>query len=80
MTKFIAEISSNHNSSLNRCMKLIDEAKRVGCYAVKFQVFKINRLFHKSILKKSKPHRDMKKWELPEKYILYYLSIQKKKK
>ncbi len=80
MTKFIAEISSNHNSSLKRCMKLIDEAKRVGCYAVKFQVFKIEKLFHKNILKKSKPHRDMKKWELPEKYIPILSKYSKKKK
>ena len=44
-----------------------------------FKVFKINKLFHKSILKKSKPHRDMKKWELPEKYIPILSKYSKKK-
>ena len=80
MTKFIAEISSNHNSSLSRCKKLIDEAKRVGCYAVKFQVFKIDKLFHNDILKKSEPHRKMKKWELPENYVPLLSKYSKKKK
>ena len=46
-TKLIAEIGSNHNKSLKRCFKLIDEAKSLGFYAVKFQLFKINQLFSK---------------------------------
>ena len=59
--KFIAEIGSNHNRSLKRCFKLIDEAKKLGFYAVKFQLFKIDNLFskdakvtYKSALKKKK--------------------------
>ena len=46
-TKFIAEIGSNHNKSLKRCYMLIDKAKELGFYAVKFQLFKINKLFSK---------------------------------
>ena len=44
-TKLIAEIGSNHNRSLKRCFKIIDEAKNLGFYAVKFQLFKIDKLF-----------------------------------
>ena len=80
MTKFIAEISSNHNSNLNRCKKLIDEAKKLNCYAVKFQVFKTNKLFHEKILNKSKPHRNMSKWELPSKFVPILSRYAKKKK
>ena len=69
MTKFISEISSNHNSSLKRCYRLIDESSKIGCYAVKFQMFKVEELFHDKILKKSKNHRALKKWELPKKFI-----------
>ena len=47
-TKFIAEIGSNHNRNLSRCYKLIDEAKKLGFYAVKFQLFKINKLYSKN--------------------------------
>lgn len=66
---FIAEVSSNHNLSLNRCKKIIKEAKNSGFEAVKFQLFKIESLFHQSILKKSKLHRQRKKWELPLDFI-----------
>jgi len=53
-TYFIAEISSNHNCNLKRCYKLIDEAKKAGFDAVKFQLFKLKELFTESTLKKKK--------------------------
>jgi sialic acid synthase SpsE len=52
-TKFIAEVCSNHNGSLNRCLKFIKTAKEIGCYGVKFQLFKTEKLFANEILKKS---------------------------
>ena len=69
MTKFISEISSNHNNNLNRSKKLIQISARLGFDIVKFQLFKIEKLFSKEILTKSKKHRDRKKWELKEEYI-----------
>ncbi len=69
MTFFIAEVSSNHSSDLERCKDFIDAASDVGCDAVKFQLFKVNQLFSKEVLEKSKPHRDREQWELPEDYI-----------
>ena len=68
-TYFIAEISSNHNCNLKRCYKLIDEAKKAGFDAVKFQLFKLKELFTESTLKKKKFLNNRKKWELPVKYI-----------
>ena len=67
--KFIAEVSSNHNSDLNRCLKFIEAAKNCGCAGVKFQLFKINELFAPEILKKSKEHRKRKEWELPTEFL-----------
>jgi sialic acid synthase SpsE len=69
MTQFISEISSNHNSNLSRSLKMIRESSRIGFDIVKFQLFKIEKLFSKEILTKSKKHRDRKKWELKEEYI-----------
>ena len=69
MTQFISEISSNHNSNLKRSLKLINVSSKIGFDIVKFQLFKIDKLFSKEILFKSKNHRDRKKWELKEKYI-----------
>ena len=56
MTKpfLIAEISSNHNADLDRATDLIKMAANVGFDAVKFQLFKIDELFSKEILDKSK--------------------------
>lgn len=77
--KYIAEISSNHNSNLQRCKKLIDIASKSGFDSVKFQLFKIEKLFHSSILKKSKKHRDRVKWEMNENYISTLYNYSKKK-
>ena len=66
---FIAEISSNHSASLQRSLKFIDVAKEIGCDAVKFQLFKIDKLFAPEILKNSKKLRDRKKWELPVEFL-----------
>lgn len=65
MVKFIAEVSSNHNSDINRSIAFIKAAAESGCNAVKFQLFKIEKLFAPEILNKSKKHRDRKNWELP---------------
>ena len=69
MVKFIAEVSSNHNKSLKRCYEFIDKASLIGCYSVKFQLFKIDQLFSRDVLKRSKEHRKRKNWELPEEFI-----------
>jgi len=47
-TKFIAEIGSNHNQDLARAFHLIDKAKDIGCWAVKFQYYKADKLWHSS--------------------------------
>ncbi len=67
--KFVAEVSSNHNQDLNRCLKFIDIASEIGCDAVKFQLFKVDQLFAPEILRESRKHRERKKWELPLEYI-----------
>lgn len=66
---FIAEISSNHNRDINRCIEFINKSKEIGFDAVKFQLFQIDKLFSNEILDKSKIHRDRSKWELPYEYI-----------
>ncbi len=66
---FIAEVSSNHNRDLNRMKEFIYASKEAGCAGVKFQLFKIDKLFSPEILEKSETHRKRKEWELPVDYI-----------
>lgn len=69
MTLIIAEISSNHNQDLDRCLRLFDVAARAGCDAVKLQVFSIEKLFRREVLDRSIEHRNRKKWELPVDFL-----------
>ena len=68
-TEFIAEVSSNHNRDLDRCIRFINVAADIGCDAVKFQLFRIDQLFAPEILLKSEKHRRRKKWELPLEFL-----------
>jgi N-acetylneuraminate synthase len=43
--KFIADIGSNHNRDLKRAFQLIETAKKIGCWGVKFQLFKADKLY-----------------------------------
>lgn len=65
MARFIAEISSNHNGDKQRCLDLISAAARCGCWGVKFQLFRIEKLFSPEVLQVSKMHRERRRWELP---------------
>ena len=69
MSFFIAEVSSNHSRDINRAIEFIDSASKVGCDAVKFQLFKIEKLFAPEILENSKQHRDRKQWELSLEFL-----------
>ena len=66
---FVAEVSSNHNRDIDRCFRLIETAARIGCSAVKFQLFRVDRLFAASILERSEEHRRRKEWELPVEFL-----------
>jgi len=66
---FIAEVSSNHNQSLARCLAFVDLAKSIGCSAIKFQLFRIEQLFSPEILAVSEQHKRRKAWELPLAFI-----------
>lgn len=66
---FVAEVSSNHNRDLERCLAFIDKAAEIGCGAVKFQLFKLQQLFAPEILAKSEAHRRREAWELPVEFL-----------
>ena len=67
--RFVAEVSSNHNRDLDRCLRFIDAAADIGCDAVKFQLFRIDELFAPEVLSRSEEHRCRKQWELPVSFI-----------
>lgn len=64
--KLIAEIGSNHNCNMDRIVKLIQKANELGFWAVKFQLFKADNLFHESMRKEISI---VKKRELPIEYL-----------
>lgn len=66
---FISEVSSNHHRDLGRCFDFIDRSSDIGCWGVKFQLFRIDELFAPEILAKSALHRRRREWELPEEFI-----------
>lgn len=66
---FVAEVSSNHQRSLARCLQFVDVAAEVGCDAVKFQLFRIDELFSPEILAGSEEHRRRRDWELPLEFV-----------
>src|SRR5665213_2340934 len=66
---FIAEASSNHDRDLSRALAFVDAAADVGCDAVKFQLFKVDRMFAPEILSRSEKHRARREWELPRAHL-----------
>lgn len=70
-TRFIAEICSNHNGDKDRALELIDCAAAAGFWGVKFQMFRIDKLWHSDLLKadKYKFVNERRAWELPPEWI-----------
>jgi sialic acid synthase SpsE len=66
---FIAEASSNHAQDIGRALDFVDAAADAGCDAVKFQLFKIDRMFAPEILAQSAKHRARRGWELPHAHL-----------
>ena len=50
-TFIVAEIGNNHEGNLNLAKKLIKKAKISGVDAVKFQVFKVENIFHIGVMR-----------------------------
>jgi N-acetylneuraminate synthase len=69
MVYFIAEISSNHDSDIERCFRFIDKAAEIGCHSAKFQLFKIDQLFAPEILRHRPEVAARKAWELPVEFL-----------
>jgi len=75
---FIAEVSSNHARDIDRCVAFIEASAKIGCDAVKFQLFRIDELFAPEILQKSAEHRNRKQWELPLEFLPELAEVSKK--
>jgi len=67
--KFIAEVSSNHARDLARCLEFVDVTARIGCGAVKFQLFKIDELFAAEVRARKPELEARRAWELPIEFL-----------
>jgi len=67
--QFIAEVSSNHDQDLGRSLAFVDAAAAAGFDSVKFQLFRVAKLFAPEILAKSDQHRRRVAWELPLEHL-----------
>lgn len=67
--RMIAEVSSNHDRSLERSLRFVDVASQVGFTAVKFQLFRIDSLFSQEARAHNPSLDDRRGWELPEEFI-----------
>jgi N-acetylneuraminate synthase len=65
MTRFIAEIGSNHNRDPERAHQLVECSARAGCGAVKLQVFRIDDLFSPEALAANPDLDARREWEFP---------------
>ena len=68
-TKFVAEVSSNHNQDLNRSMEFVSVAAECGFDAVKFQLFEVEKLFSPEARAVNPQLAKRKGWELPPSFI-----------
>ena len=67
-TRFVAEVSSNHQRDLERALAFVDSAAEIGCAAVKFQQFRIRELFSSEALRHAPHLLERERWELPEEF------------
>ena len=80
----IAEIGVNHDGSLARAVQLVELAAEVGADAVKFQIFKADRLLHPSAgfakyqearCEADNPAEMLRRYELPPLEIVHLVAI-----
>ncbi len=67
--KYISEVSSNHDQDLDRIIEFIDISASIGCDAVKFQLFQVEKLFSEDTIKNMPSVMERKKWELPLEFL-----------
>ncbi len=67
--RFVAEVSSNHNRDLDRCLRFVDTAARIGCWGVKFQLFRLDRLFAPEALAHNPNLEARRSWELQPEFL-----------
>ena len=67
--RFVAEVSSNHHRSLDRCLAFVDAAADAGCSDVKFQLFRIGELFAPEALRAHPMLLAREAWELDPAFL-----------
>jgi sialic acid synthase SpsE len=66
---FVAEVSSNHDRQLSRCLAFVEASADAGCDAVKFQLFRMDELFAPDVLRGNPEISRRREWELPLSFL-----------
>jgi len=72
----VAEIGSNHDNDFKKCKKLIEKAAKIGCDAIKMQMFKADEL----ISIKHPAYKTLKGYELKSSWLSKISKICKRNK
>ena len=66
---FVSEVSSNHQRDMGRSLAFVDQSAKIGCTAVKCQLFRIRELFAPEVLRRRHELRLREGWELPVEFL-----------
>jgi len=64
--KWILEVGSNHNGSIERIKRFVQDAKELECYGIKFQLFNAEKLFHPDHMPEGTKERELPREFIPE--------------
>ena len=74
----MAEVFSNQQQELSRCIEFIKIASYRGCESVKFQSFNYYKFSASAVIDNSQTYKATRNWQLPDDFIISHFEASKK--